>query len=166
MVVVIGTWTGSLIQLMLGVSSLFRQFPGSSGSLVAVEGAPALFNAAEQLHLGFAAASIVVCWGWRQVACSRLRQIIFWTLLSAGVVATLSTVFISSHINELRLSGLSQTAKFKQYHAASSVAYLAQFGLVISSLIMTAISISRAETVPACELSDSHTLNPSTSALV
>lgn len=138
-------WLGSLAHLMLSVGTLFSKFPKESSN-VAMQAAPALFNASEPVHLALGIVGVVVAVIWVIMALvtsitrkriSRLYgPIIVCVFLVIGLIfASISIGYVTPQINALREAGMSGSDDFEFWHRTSTKLYMIQFISVLLGTI-------------------------------
>ncbi len=126
-------WAGSLVHLVLTVSTLFKAFPKVQ-STVALEAAPQIFWITERYHLALSVLSILMVAAWRLYSCSRPKRVMTWITVLASLLAFAQTFGISSKMDALRNEGQSGGPAFTKLHHLSTTQYMIQTVLVIGAL--------------------------------
>jgi 4-hydroxybenzoate polyprenyltransferase len=138
----VAIWFGSLVHLLLTVSSLFAAFPKAISS-VAVQGAPAIFRASEIVGLVVAAVTLASAVIWSRVAPGRSRKWLAWLLAAAAALAVAQRTIVSAKMDSLRDSGQSGGDAFRALHGVSSSQYLVQTGLLLAATLTLPAALSR-----------------------
>lgn len=126
-------WAGSLVHLVLTVSSLFKAFP-KAVSTVALEAAPQIFYVTERYHLGLSVLTLALAIGWRMVGRSAAKVFIILLVLLATVLAYGQTFGLSAKMETLRQKGLSGGPEFTDLHHWSTKQYGVQTGMILLAL--------------------------------
>ena len=138
----IAIWLGSLVHLLLSVSSLFAAFPKAVSS-VAVQAAPAIFKTSELFGLVVAAITLGAAVAWSRVSPGRSRKWIAWLLAAAATLAVAQRTIVSAKMDSLREAGQSGGDTFRALHGVSSSQYLVQTGLLLAATLMLPAALSR-----------------------
>lgn len=141
-------WAGSLVHLVLTVSSLFASFPKAQSS-VALQAAPAVFWITERYHIALCLIVLLLLLAWSRLRRSR------W-ILGMGVLAVLASVLVfvqafglSAKMEALRGQGLSGGPEFTRLHRLSSTQYMIQAALVLASLALLPAAIAGRDNLSA-----------------
>ncbi|HQY87169.1 MAG TPA: hypothetical protein PK402_00830 [Tepidisphaeraceae bacterium] len=130
----VALWVGSLAHLMLSVGTLFSKFPKASSD-VAMQGAPALFNVSEPVHLALGIIAVVSSLMWKATSKS-LGPIVISGLVVIGLIfAGISIGIVTPQINALREAGMSSSDDFDFWHRTSTKLYMVQFIGVLGAVI-------------------------------
>ena len=135
----VALWLGSLVHMLVSVATLFRAFP-KAGSSVAVEAAPVLFHVTERANLFFAIVAIVAGCSWFYVARGKALLWAVGVLVLAAALAIVQAFYISAKMEGLRLAGAGDGETFKGLHGLSSAQYLLQTALVLTAVLLFALS--------------------------
>jgi hypothetical protein len=126
-------WAGSLVHLVLTVSSLFKAFPKATSS-VALEAAPQVFWITERYHLALALLSVLSIVAWRLVGCTRAKRWMMVLTIVATLLAFAQTYGLSAKMDALRGQGQSGGPAFTSLHHWSTRQYSVQTILVVAAL--------------------------------
>jgi hypothetical protein len=132
-------WLGFLLHQLMSVLIVFDMLPREQASPIAAR----LFYFTERVVIGLSAGAVLLQVAWRFLACDRLRKATLWLTLLALVLATSSTVFISSRIDAMREAGQTQTPEFRRTHAISQVTNLGQLIVLVSGVVTFLLALRR-----------------------
>lgn len=138
----VAVWLGSLVHLLLTVSTLFRAFPKATSS-VAVEAAPAVFNATEVFLLVVAGVTLCAAATWCRLAPARTRSWLAWLLAAAAALAFAQHTIVTTKMNALREAGQGASDAFGMLHGVSSSQYLLQTALVLAATVLLPAALSK-----------------------
>ena len=122
-------WFGGLITLFLSVTSVFATFaPDRSLAGTAAAG---IFQRFEVYQLVLAAIAVTAAAVWRASSAGPGRGTLLLVLLAlAAGTALTSTLLVSSRIDDLRKSRLTDTPQFRRLHGISMTVYTAEAALL------------------------------------
>ncbi|HEX8911038.1 MAG TPA: hypothetical protein VF796_01675 [Humisphaera sp.] len=167
-----GLWIGGIGGVTLAVIALSKTYApgttavlapgspsGSASDAVDVFGtvAPAVFALFERFQLGFAAAALILTFGWRLCrGAAGLKTTLFALFAVATVAAVVETAVIAPKMNHLRAEKLTKSPEFEQAHRMSERLYGGTL-LVLAgagAVLITAVgreSVGRARTLDALD---------------
>jgi hypothetical protein len=128
-----GLWFGGVITLFLAVTSLFDTFKPDRA--LAGTAAAGIFRRFEFYQLVLAAVAVsaaALLRASRHAALGRRTLLLVLLALAAGTALT-STLVVSSRIEHLRQSRLTDTPEFRRLHGLSMAVYLAEAGLLLAA---------------------------------
>ena len=125
-------WFGGIIALFVFVQTLFTAVPRDTF----IQTAPHLFFAFERYQLILAAIALSLTVLWRVTGGVRANAV-FVSLAIATLLAVLSTAVITPRIEQLRVSGQTQSDQFKKMHGLSMCVYLAEsIAVLVAGIIL------------------------------
>jgi hypothetical protein len=144
-------WLGGLVLLFLIVQTLFAAEPRDTF----IEVAPRIFLAFERYQLLLAGLALLGTFAWRLASPTPALGALFSLLAAATVGALTSSLYITPHLEDLRLRAQLQTPQFARLHGLSMLVYSAQVLLLAAAGFVATSQLRRAprhkapETAPA-----------------
>jgi uncharacterized protein DUF4149 len=144
-------WLGGLVLLFVIVQTLFNAEPHD----IFIEVAPRIFLAFERYQLLLAGLALLGTFGWRLANPSIGISAVFTLFAAATIGALSSTMFITPHLEDLRLHDQLSSPQFARLHGLSMLVYSAQVllltvaGFVATGQMRPAPRQRAIETAPA-----------------